>query len=162
MARDKTWRAAVITLSDGVIAGTRQDRSGDVLSQLLAEAGYEIGVRKAVEDTEDLIVAALVEACEEVDLVVTTGGTGLGPRDVTPEATRRVIDREVPGLSQMMMAAGLAVTPMAALSRAVVGARGSTLIINLPGSPKGAVENLEPVLGVLPHALDLLAGDTVH
>ena len=152
----------MITLSDGVIAGTRQDRSGDVLSGMLGEAGYDIFVRRAVEDTEELIVAALVEACEEVDLVVTTGGTGLGPRDVTPEATRRVIDREVPGLSQMMMAAGLAVTPMAALSRAVVGARGSTLIINLPGSPKGAVENLEPVLGVLPHALDLLAGDTVH
>lgn len=162
MARDKVWRAAVITLSDGVIAGTRQDRSGDVLSEMLGEAGYEIGVRKAVEDTEDLIVAALVEACCEVDLVVTTGGTGLGPRDVTPEATRRVIEREVPGLAQMMMAAGLAVTPMAALSRAVVGARGSTLIINLPGSPKGVVENLEPVLGILPHALDLLAGDTVH
>ena len=152
----------MITLSDGVIAGTRQDRSGEVLSGMLAEAGYEIGVRRAVEDTEDLIVTALLEACDEVDLVVTTGGTGLGPRDVTPEATRRVIDREVPGLSQMMMAAGLAVTPMAALSRAVVGARGSALIINLPGSPKGAVENLEPVLGVLPHALDLLAGDTVH
>lgn len=162
MARGRAWRAAVITLSDGVIAGTRQDRSGDVLSEMLGDAGYEIGVRKAVEDTEDLIVTALVEACGEVDLVVTTGGTGLGPRDVTPEATRRVIDKEVPGLSQMMMAAGLAVTPMAALSRAVVGARGSTLIINLPGSPKGAVENLEPVLGVLPHALDLLAGDTVH
>ena len=162
MARDKTRRAAVITLSDGVIAGTRQDRSGEVLSQMLGEAGYEIRVRRAVQDTEELIVAALVEACEEVDLLVTTGGTGLGPRDVTPEATRRVIDREVPGLSQMMMTAGLAVTPMAALSRAVVGARGSTLIINLPGSPKGAVENLQPVLGVLPHALDLLAGDTVH
>ncbi len=162
MAKDKAWRAAVITLSDGVIAGTRQDRSGEVLSEMLVEAGYEICVRTAVEDTEDLIVTALVETCRQVDLVVTTGGTGLGPRDVTPEATRRVIDREVPGLSQMMMAAGLAVTPMAALSRAVVGARGSTLIINLPGSPKGAVENLQPVLGVLPHALDLLAGDTVH
>ena len=162
MAKDRAWRAAVITLSDGVIAGTRQDRSGEVLSEILVEAGYEIRVRTAVEDTEELIVTALVETCRQVDLVVTTGGTGLGPRDVTPEATRRVIDREVPGLSQMMMAAGLAVTPMAALSRAVVGARGSTLIINLPGSPKGAVENLEPVLGVLPHALDLLAGDTVH
>ena len=152
----------MITLSDGVIAGTRQDRSGDVLSEMLGKAGYEIGVRKAVEDTEDLIVTALVEACGEVDLVVTTGGTGLGPRDVTPEATRRVIDKEVPGLAQMMMSTGLAVTPMAALSRAVVGARGSTLIINLPGSPKGVVENLEPVLGILPHALDLLAGDTAH
>ena len=162
MAKDRAWRAAVITLSDGVIAGTRQDRSGEVLSEMLVEAGYEIRVRTAVEDTEELIVTALVETCRQVDLVVTTGGTGLGPRDVTPEATRRVIDREVPGLSQMMMAAGLAVTPMAALSRAVVGTRGSTLIINLPGSPKGAVENLEPVLGVLPHALDLLAGDTVH
>ena len=156
------WKAAVITMSDGVIAGTRQDRSGEVLSGLLTEAGYDLKVRTAVEDTEEQIVKILVDVCAKVDLVVTTGGTGLGPRDVTPEATRRVIDREVPGLAQMMMAAGLAVTPMAALSRAVVGARGSTLIVNLPGSPKGAVENLEPVLGVLPHALDLLAGNTVH
>ena len=149
-------------MSDGVIAGTRQDRSGDVLTGILTEAGYELALRTAVEDTEDLIVGVLMDACEQVDLVVTTGGTGLGPRDVTPEATRRVIEREVPGLAHMMLAAGLAVTPMAGLSRAVVGARGATLIINLPGSPKGAAENLEPVLGVLPHALDLLAGDTVH
>ena len=149
-------------MSDGVIAGTRQDRSGDVLSGILTEAGYELALRTAVEDTEELIVQVLEDACRQVDLVVTTGGTGLGPRDVTPEATRRVIEREVPGLAHMMLAAGLAVTPMAGLSRAVVGARGATLIINLPGSPKGAAENLEPVLGVLPHALDLLAGDTVH
>ncbi len=162
MVKNRVWRAAVITLSDGVIAGTRQDRSGEVLSEMLAGAGYEICVRTAVEDTEEKIVAVLVDTCRQVDLVVTTGGTGLGPRDVTPEATRRVIEREVPGLAQMMMSAGLAVTPMAALSRAVVGARGSTLIINLPGSPKGAVENLEPVLGILPHALDLLAGNTAH
>ena len=162
MAKNKMWKAAVITMSDGVIAGTRQDRSGEVLSGLLTEAGYDLKVRTAVEDTEEQIVKILVDVCAKVDLVVTTGGTGLGPRDVTPEATRRVIDREVPGLAQMMMAAGLAVTPMAALSRAVVGARGSTLIVNLPGSPKGAVENLEPVLGVLPHALDLLAGNTAH
>lgn len=162
MAERKVWKAAVITMSDGVIAGTRLDRSGDVLSELLTETGYELKVRTAVEDTEDKIVERLVEVCLQVDLVVTTGGTGLGPRDVTPEATRRVIDREIPGLVHMMMAAGLSVTPMAGLSRAVAGARGSTLIINLPGSPKGAVENLEPVLGVLPHALDLLAGDTVH
>lgn len=162
MHPDYQWKAAVITCSDGVIAGTRQDRSGDVLSQMLADAGYHVKVRRAVEDTEELIAPMLLEACEQVDLVVTTGGTGLGPRDVTPEATRTVIEREVPGLAHMMMAAGLAVTPMAGLSRAVVGARGSTLIINLPGSPKGAAENLEPVLGVLPHALQLLAGDTAH
>lgn len=162
MPGQRTWTAAVITCSDGVIAGTREDRSGDVLSEMLTEAGYRIGVRQAVEDTEELIVEVLREACSQAELVVTTGGTGLGPRDVTPEATKRVIDREVPGLAHVMMAAGLAVTPMAALSRAMVGACGSTLIINLPGSPKGAAENLAPVLGVLPHALDLLAGDTVH
>lgn len=162
MGGDKAWRAAVVTMSDGVIAGTRQDRSGAALSELLGRAGYEVAVRIAVEDTEDKIVRTLLAVCEQVDLVVTTGGTGFGPRDVTPEATRRVIEREAPGLAHMMMAAGLAVTPMAGLSRAVVGARGSTLVINLPGSPKGAIENLEPVLGVLPHALDLLAGDTAH
>lgn len=155
-------RAAVLTASDGVSAGTRRDDSGDVVSAILEEAGFSVEHRMAVADEVDAIEESLRALAASATLVVTTGGTGFGPRDVTPEATERVIERRADGLIHAMYAAGLAQTPMAALSRAVVGSVGSTLVVNLPGSPRGARENLESIIGVIPHALDLLGGDTEH
>lgn len=154
--------AGVLTVSDGVVAGTRQDRSGTALVQRLEAAGFEVVRHEVVPDDIGRITAALGELTVSARLVVTTGGTGLGPRDVTPEATRALIDREVPGLVEAMRAAGRASTPMADLSRALAGSVGECLVINLPGSPAGAVESLEAVLAVIPHALDLLAGRTRH
>jgi molybdopterin adenylyltransferase len=128
---------------------------------MLTAAGFDVE-RQVVADEADEIAAILIEACERFDIVVTTGGTGLGPRDVTPEATLSVIDREAPGLAQLMIARGLEATPMAALSRLRVGSRGKSLIVNLPGSPKGASESLEAILELIPHACALLGGDTEH
>ncbi|MGA7271210.1 MAG: MogA/MoaB family molybdenum cofactor biosynthesis protein [Acidimicrobiia bacterium] len=156
------WAAHVVTVSDGVHHGTRHDLSGDRLVDLLTDAGFEITGRTVVPDDVDEIVRALREATAEARLVVTTGGTGFGPRDVTPEATARVIERPAPGLVHLMLAAGIAVTPMAALSRPGAGAVGRSLVVNLPGSPKGATENLSAIIDVVPHALQLLAGDTEH
>ncbi len=154
-------RAAVLTISDGVSHGVREDRSGEAVATVLAEAGYEVE-RHLVDDEEERVANALRELAERLPLVVTTGGTGLGPRDRAPEATRRVIDREAPGLAEAMRAAGRATTPLADLSRAVAGTAGSALIVNLPGSPKAATESLGAILDILPHALELLSGRTEH
>jgi molybdopterin adenylyltransferase len=156
-----THAAHVLTVSDGVSFGAREDESGDALSRMLSSAGYQVS-REVVPDEERAIVSALQAAATTSRLIVTTGGTGLGPRDVTPEATALVLDREAPGLTHLMMSKGLESTPLAALSRARAGAIGSTLVINLPGSTKGATESLTAVIDLIPHALDLLAGDTEH
>jgi molybdopterin adenylyltransferase len=153
-------RAAVVTVSDGVTQGSRVDRSGDAAEALLSEAGFLVADRRVVPDDRPEIETALRDLAATHALVLTTGGTGFGPRDVTPEATRAVIDREAPGLAELMRSTGLAHTPMAALSRAVAGALGRTLIVNLPGSPAGVRESLSSVLPVIPHALELLAGTT--
>jgi molybdenum cofactor synthesis domain-containing protein len=152
--------AAVLTVSDGVSDGTRADESGDVAEGILREAGFQVGSRALVPDDRGRIELSLRELAGTHALVVTTGGTGFGPRDVTPEATRAVIDREAPGLAEVMRAAGLAKTPMASLSRAVAGSIGGTLVLNLPGSPKGVRESLDAVLPVLPHAIELWGGVT--
>ena len=141
-----TIRAAVLTVSDGVTQGTREDASGDAAEALLRAGGFDVSERRVVADEQAEIESALRELVSSNGLVVTTGGTGFGPRDVTPEATRAVIEREAPGLAELMRATGLSQTPMAALSRGVAGAVGSALVVNLPGSPKGVRESLTAVL----------------
>ena len=149
-------RAKVLTVSDGVIAGTREDRSGEALGALLAGAGYEVVERRAVADGTESVAGALVDMADDfAGLIVTTGGTGFGPRDLTPEGTRQVVERLAPGMAEAMRL----VNPLGRLSRAVAGTRGRALILNTPGSPRGAAECTEAVLDVLPHALRLLSDE---
>jgi molybdopterin adenylyltransferase len=155
-------KAAVLTISDGVSEGVREDRSGDLLAELLATEGYEV-VRKVVPDDADEISAALTVLSEDARLVLTTGGTGVGPRDVTPEATRKVLDRWALGIAEAIRADAIAKTPHAMLSRAVAGIRGRTLIVNLPGSPGGCRDGFAVLRPALGHAVELIAGEeTAH
>lgn len=151
----------MLTVSDGVSEGVREDASGEAVERVLRDAGYRV-TRRVVPDDRKAIERTLRGLAEEAGLVVTTGGTGLGPRDVTPEATRAVIDREAPGFGEAMRAAGRASTPMADLSRGTAGSLGTTLVVNLPGSPAGAEESLLSVLPILSHAMDLLSGGGKH
>jgi molybdopterin adenylyltransferase len=156
-------KAHVITVSDGVFHGTREDKSGLAVMTLLKGAGFEVGEPEVVPDEVERITEAIETATRlDADVIVTTGGTGLGPRDVTPQATATLIDYEVPGIGEEMRRAGAGSTPMAALSRGMAGVRGTTLIINVPGSVKGATESLEAVMPVLGHAVQLLRGNTAH
>ncbi len=157
----KKFRVAILTVSDKGSRGEREDLSGLAVEQEVLRMGWLVVARDVVPDEAGDVEMKLRSYCDELgaDLVLTTGGTGLSPRDVTPEATLRVIDRKAPGFAEAMRAASQRVTPHAMLSRAVSGIRGSTLIINLPGSPRGAKENLEVILPALPHGLEKLRGD---
>jgi len=157
-------KAVVITASDACSSGEREDSSGATLVQLLTGLGAEIVATKILSDDLEPLAQSLKEFADrdDVNLIVTTGGTGLGPRDNTPEATRRVIEREAPGIAEAIRAESVKVTPMAMLSRGVCGVRSGTLIVNLPGSPKAVKESFAVIAPVLSHALDLLAGKTRH
>lgn len=154
-------KAAILTLSDKGARGERADLSGPALAFWLSQRQVEIARTEIIADEADLISAKLAEWADggEFDLILTTGGTGLSPRDVTPEATVRVLDRVIPGFGEAMRVASLAKTPLAMISRAVSGVRKKTLIVNLPGSPRGAIENLEAVWPAIPHALQKIQGD---
>jgi molybdopterin adenylyltransferase len=156
-----TIRFGILTLSDRSSRGERADASGPALADLIQGEGWSVVRQSLLPDNEPSIRDMLTSWVDssEMDVILTTGGTGFSPRDVTPEATRAVIEREVPGLAEAMRAASLKVTPHAMLSRIVTGIRGKTLIVNLPGSPKGAVENLQVIIPVLPHAVQLLHED---
>jgi molybdopterin adenylyltransferase len=155
---------AVLTVSDSVTAGTRQDRSGPALAGRLEELGYEVATLQVVPDDRQKIAAKLASLADDggVHAIFTTGGTGITLRDVTPEATRDIVDREIPGIGELMRAEGRLKTPTAPLSRALAGHRGPVLIVNLPGSPKGAVESLNAIVNLVPHMVDLLRGKTEH
>ncbi len=153
-------RAAVVTVSDGVSAGVREDASGDVLAELLRDEGFDVERTVVPDEVESIADAITTLADSGVSLVLTTGGTGFAPRDVTPEATRGVVDREAPGLAEAIRADALARTPHALLSRGIAGLRGAALVLNLPGSPGGCRDGFEVVRPALQHGLELAAGDT--
>ena len=158
----KDMRGVVITISDSAARGARVDESGPEACRLLREAGFDVGEPVVVPDSRPFIAARIREAAASAAFVITTGGTGLAPRDVTPEATRDVVDREVPGLAEMLRADGRQATPSACLSRGVAGQVGQCLVVNLPGSPAAVREGLQALLPVLRHALRIAAGDTKH
>jgi molybdopterin adenylyltransferase len=155
-------RAAVLTVSDSCSRGEKVDLSGPAVAKALERRSFQVRVRSVVADERAAIQEKLIELCRSARLVVTTGGTGLAPRDVTPEATSAVCERLVEGIAEQMRMQGARKTRFAALSRGVCGVRGTSLILNLPGSPAGAVESLEAVMDLLPHALELIAGRTEH
>lgn len=156
--------AAVLTISDSAHSGTRPDRSGPAVRERLEQLGWQVSINEVLPDEAALISARLAELADsgQTSAIFTTGGTGLAARDVTPEATRAVIHREIPGFGELMRARGLKFTPRAVLSRALAGVRGSVLIVNLPGSTKGAVQSLDAIVELVPHVLDLLQGRTEH
>jgi len=154
--------AAVLTVSDSCSRGEKVDLSGPAVAEALGRRNFQVVVRSVVADERAAIQEKLIELCRSARLVVTTGGTGIAPRDVTPEATSAVCDRLVAGIAEQMRFQGMRKTLFAALSRAVCGVRGTSLILNLPGNPAGAVESLEAVMDLLPHALELVAGKTAH
>jgi molybdopterin adenylyltransferase len=157
-------RTAVVTISDSVARGAREDRSGPALRQRAEQLGWQVAAAEVVEDDRESIARLLADLSDRrsVSLILTTGGTGIAQRDVTPEATRTVVEREIPGLAELMRAEGRRFTPRAVLSRGIAGTRGRTLIVNLPGSPKGAVESFDAVAELAPHIIDLLEGRTEH
>lgn len=157
-------RTAVVTISDSVARGKREDRSGPAVRQRAEQFGWRVAETEVVEDDRESIARLLADLSDRrnVSLILTTGGTGVAQRDVTPEATRTVVDREIPGLAELMRAEGRRFTPRAVLSRGIAGTRGRTLIVNLPGSPKGAVQSLDAVAELAPHIIDLLEGRTEH